>query len=211
QTTLCRGDRPSRVEATVDLTAQYVAHTRHKREDLEVQWLGLQRLQRPCWLGPARTVCTVEIDKLAEATRRDLCKRPHSIRAHVNQTSDSGGGRRLPCVHPAERDGLRGRACGAPLLTACLLVLARRPLRTLDRDLPALAIPVGLAQLGAISPASLRWACGMKRHPLRVHTQRDSFGDERRLPALGGAPADDRVMSRKVQSSIGVSQRGEML
>ena len=76
---------------------------------------------------------------------------------------------------------------------------------------PALAIPVGLAQIGAGAPTALGLARGMQGQPLPVDTQRNRFGNKRRLPALGRAPTDDRVVARQMQASIGVTERGEMI
>src|ERR1700691_6684907 len=109
-----------------------------------------------------------------------------------------------------DRAAAVGLFAGAYVLDVAAGSLANPTLGEICR-LSALAIPVWLGEVDEVVPAAVGLARPVQRHTLHIHAQRDRFGHERRLPALGRTPAGDRVVARQVQAGIGAPERGEML
>ena len=179
----------ARVEAAMELAGEHVSHRGDQREHLQVERVGLERAARRCAPGPAHAVRAVELDQLADSSRRE-----------------SPGAAPLAASRTVGGDGAATRRPGAGSPSAAAAARRRPRLRP-----PRRPIPVRLAQVGEVAPAALVLARGVQRDALVVDAQRDRLGDERRLAPVGGGPARDRVVLGQVQPDVGLPEAREAL
>jgi hypothetical protein len=72
-------------------------------------------------------------------------------------------------------------------------------------------IPVGLAKVGAMAPASLELTRSVRKQAVFVDTQWDCLSDERSLASVRRKPARYRVVLGQTQAHIRMSERREAL